>query len=289
MRIVDRLRDGFGFSFEFFPPKSDEAEANLWGTITELQPLGPAFVSCTDGAGGSTRERTARIVTRIAAETDITAVAHLTCVGSAQADLRAALEGYRDSGIENIMALRGDPPRGETTFVPAPDGFAHAVELVRLCREVADFCVGVAGYPEPHPEAPDFDTDVRHLVDKVRAGADVVVTQFFFEADDYFRLVDAVAAHGMDVPIVPGVMPITNVKQIQRMAELQGSAFPADLADKLMAVEDDPDAVRALGVEVATKLCTRLIEGGAPGLHFYTLNRSTATREIATNLGITQR
>lgn len=287
MKARDRIGgERISYSFEFFPPKSDEGEAQLWEAIRQLEPLSPTFVSVTDGAGGSTRERTARIVGRVAAETDMIAVAHLTCAGSSQASLRQAIESYGGSGIENLMALRGDPPRGATTFAPEPDGFSHAVELVRLIRELGDFCIGVAGYPEPHPEAPDFDTDVRHLADKVRAGADMVVTQFFFEADDYLRLVDALAGHRVSVPVIAGVMPITNVRQIRRMTELQGSAFPAELAERLLAVEDDAHAVRAIGVEVVTKLCQRVLEGGAPGVHFYTLNRSSATKEIAANLGL---
>jgi methylenetetrahydrofolate reductase (NADH) len=277
------------YSFEFFPPRTDEGERQLWTAIRELEPLHPTFVSVTDGAGGSTRERTASIVARVASQTEIVPVAHLTCVGSSRASLREALESYVSLGIENIMALRGDPPRGETEFVPAPDGFAHAIELVRLIHEVGDFSVGVAGYPEPHPEARDFETGIVHLAEKVRAGADLVVTQFFFYADDYFRLCDALQRHGVDVPVVPGIMPVTNVRQIRRMAELQGSAFPADLAERLVAVEDDPEAVKAIGVEVATELCDSLLEGGAPGLHFYTLNRSTATREIAAHLGLGER
>ena len=279
-------RPGVKFSFEFFPPKTEEGEAQLWDAISELQHLRPTFVSVTDGAGGSTRDRTGRIVRRVKAETEIEPVAHLTCAGSSAASLRDALAGYAEAGIENIMALRGDPPRGESAFAAAPDGFAHAVDLVRLIHETGDFSVGVAGYPEKHPEAPDFETDVRHLLEKIEAGADVVVTQFFFHAADFFRLRDELAARGCEVPLVPGIMPITNLKSITRMAELQGSPFPADLAARLTAVEDDADAVRAVGVEVATELCQALLDGGAPGLHFYTLNRSTATRHIAANLGL---
>ena len=286
-KVVDGLRSpGLSYSFEFFPPRNDEGEAALWRAIRELEPLNPTFVSVTDGAGGSTRERTARIVIRVAEETDITPVAHLTCAGSSAESLRLAVESYREAGITNLLALRGDPPKGSEDFVPDPNGFSHADQLVRLIREVDDFCVGVAGYPEPHPESPDFDSDVAYLVGKVEAGADFIVTQFFFNAADYFRLRDALAARGIDVPLVPGIMPVTNVRQIQRFSELQGSAFPADLAERLLAVEDDPEAVRAIGVETATKLCSELIEGGAPGLHFYTLNRSTATREIAALLGL---
>ena len=214
---VSRLfgRDRPVVSFEFFPPKTEAAEAQLWQTITDLQPLGPSFVSVTDGSGGSTRERTARIVTRVGAETDITPVAHLTCVGSSAVTLRGAVEQYLEVGIENIMALRGDPPTGAAEFVPEPGGFRYAVELVRLIHEVGDFCVGVAGYPDKHPESPDWETCARHVVGKVEAGADFVTTQFFFRAADYFRLRDRLA-RDVDVPVVPGIMPILNVRQIKR-------------------------------------------------------------------------
>lgn len=287
MKIRDLYsRAGLKYSFEFFPPRDDAGEQQLWRAIGELEPLHPTFVSVTDGAGGSTRERTSRIVQRVAAETDITAVAHLTCVGSSAPSLRLAVERYRDAGIESIMALRGDPPRGQSDFVPEPDGFAHAIDLVRLIRAVGDFSVGVAGYPEKHPEASDWETGADHVAEKVRAGADIVVTQFFFDAAAYFRLRDGLAERGIGVPVVPGIMPITNVRQIQRFADLQGSEFPRPLAARLLAVEEDPEAVRTIGVEVATKLCMELVEGGAPGLHFYTLNRSRATREIAGNLGL---
>lgn len=287
MKVSDHLASGrLSFSFEFFPPRTDEGETQLWQAISELESLHPTFVSVTDGAGGSTRERTARIVTRVRDETSIVPVAHLTCVGSSRESLRAALDGYAGAGIRNIMALRGDPPKGETEFEPVPDGFRYAAELVALIRETGDFCVGVAGYPEKHPEAADFETGVDHLVAKLEAGAGFVVTQFFFRADDYFRLLDALARRRVDVPVVPGIMPITNVRQITRMAELQGSAFPADVAERLLAVEEDSEAVRRVGVEVASELCRRLLDGGAPGLHFYTLNRSTATREIAAALGL---
>jgi methylenetetrahydrofolate reductase (NADPH) len=286
MKLREHFGSGFDFSFEFFPPKTDEQEEQLWRAIRELEVLSPTWVSVTEGAGGSTRDRTARIVTRINEETSIVPVAHLTCAGVSQASLRDAISYYGSVGIDNLMTLRGDPPRGETEFVTADEGFSHAVDLVRLVREMGDFCVGVAGYPEKHPEAPDWETGVQHLADKVRAGAEFVCTQFFFHAADYFRLRDRLGEMRIDVPVIPGIMPITSLKSITRMAELQGSDFPADIAARLRAVEDDPDAVRAVGVEVATKLCADLVEGGAPGLHFYTLNRSTATREIARNLGL---
>ncbi|MGH8897192.1 MAG: methylenetetrahydrofolate reductase [NAD(P)H] [Egibacteraceae bacterium] len=273
------------FSFEFFPPKTDEGEAQLWQAIRELEPLEPTFVSVTYGAGGSTRDRTVRIVQRIAAETSITAVAHLTCVAASGDELRATIRQITEAGIRNVLALRGDMPGDPTLrFEAHPDGLRHAEDLVRLLHDEGHFCVGVAAFPEGHPESPDRATDVKYLAQKCAAGADFAVTQFFFDAADYFTLVEAATQTGCHVPIIPGVMPVTNVRQIERFAQLSGAAFPPDLAARLHAVEDDPAAVRAIGVEVATDLCRKLLTGGAPGVHFYTLNRSTATREIYHNL-----
>ena len=272
---------GRSFSFEFFPPKTDEGEQQLWRAISELRPLEPTFVSVTYGAGGSTRDRTIRITQRIARDSGIIAAAHLTCVGSTVEELRDVIAQIREAGIRNVMALRGDPPGGPgQPWVPTPGGLTHADELVALLKREGDFCVGVAAWPEKHPEAPDFATDVKHLVGKFAAGADFAVTQFFFRAVDYFDLVAAVRAEGCDAPIIPGIMPVTNVAQIQRMALLSGADFPADLAARLHQVEDDADAVRRIGVEFATELCQELLDGGAPGIHFFTLNRSTATREV---------
>lgn len=285
-KIVDLLDSGQpSFSFEFFPPKTDEGEANLWQAIRELEPYRPTFVSVTYGAGGSTRDRTIRIVERIAAETSLVPMAHLTCVAATAAEVREVIGQIRDAGISNVLALRGDMPGGASVrWEPTPGGLHHADELVRLLHEEGDFCVGVAAFPEGHPESPDLETDVTYLVKKVRAGADFAITQFFFRAADYFRHLALAREAGCDVPIIPGVMPVTNARQIQRFAELSGAEFPPDLAARLLAVEDDPDKVRAIGVEVATELCRELLEGGAPGIHFYTLNRSTATREIYAHL-----
>jgi methylenetetrahydrofolate reductase (NADPH) len=281
---------GASFSFEFFPPKTDEGEAVLWQAIRELEPYRPTFVDVTYGAGGGTRDRTLRVVQRIVAETSLTVVAHLTCVGATVEELRATIADLGEAGVRNVLALRGDMPGGpEATWEACEGGLHHADELVRLIHEVGDFCVGVAAFPELHPESPDRATDVRHLVGKIAAGADYAVTQFFFRAQDYFTLVAATRAAGCDAPVIPGIMPVTNVSQIQRMAQLSGAALPGDVTDRLLAVEHDAEKVRAVGVDIATALCRQLLDGGAPGLHFYTLNRSTATREIYARLGLHER
>ncbi len=280
--IRDLLAAGPTVSFEFFPPKTDEAERQLEKAIRELEPLNPSFVSVTYGAGGSTRERTRDIVLGIEAETPLTAMAHLTCMGHTRTEVVSLLEEYQQGDVQNILALAGDPPADGA----APTGdFTYALELVELVREVGSFSVGVAAHPEGHPRSPDSATDRRHLAIKLTA-ADFGVTQFFFRADDHLRMVDELAALGCNTPVIPGIMPVTNLRQIKRFAELSGAAFPPELAARFEALGDDASAVRALGVEVATELCQQLLDEGVPGLHFYTLNRSTATREIATNLGL---
>ncbi len=269
------------FSFEFFPPKTDAGERQLWSAISDLSPLEPTFVSVTYGAGGSTRDRTVRITSRILAETGMDAVAHLTCVGATEDELREVLVRYQLAGITNLLALRGDPPGGPSApWVPVPGGLAHADELVRLARRTGEFTIGVAAFPEGHPESPDLATDAAVLAAKQEAGAQFAVTQFFFRPEDYFALVDRAGEHGVTMPILPGIMPVTDVRQIERFAVLSGAAFPAELAARFHAVAEDPAAVVHLGVDVATELAEKLLAGGAPGLHFYTLNRSTATREV---------
>jgi methylenetetrahydrofolate reductase (NADPH) len=281
-RIADLLAAGRCVSFEFFPPRNEEAKVQLARTLHDLAPLEPSFVSVTYGAGGTTRERTHDIVVGVLSTTTMTPMAHLTCAGHTRDELLEILGRYRDAGVENILALRGDPP-AELGLPPGDLGYA--AELVELVREVAPFSVGVAAHPEGHPASPDMASDRRHLAGKLRR-ADFAITQFFFRLDDYRRLRDDLARLGVDRPVVPGIMPVTNVAQVERFAKLSGAEFPPELADRLHAVADDPAEVRRIGVQVATELCQELLDEGAPGLHFYTLNRSLATREIYAKLGL---
>jgi methylenetetrahydrofolate reductase (NADPH) len=277
---------GRSFSFEFFPPRDDAGEAILFQTIRELEGLRPTFVSVTYGAGGTTRDRTVRITERIASETTLTPVAHLTCVGHSRDELRTIVGRYADAGVRNVLALRGDPLGGVgRPWQSHPDGFDRAVDLVRLVRRLGSFCVGVAAFPEGHPEAASLDADAQALAAKAAAGAEFAITQLFFRASDYVRLLERVRALGCDIPIVPGIMPITSLTQIARFAELSGTSVPAEVVAALDGLNDPAD-VRAAGVRLATALCDELLGQGAPGLHFYTLNRSTATREIFANLAV---
>jgi methylenetetrahydrofolate reductase (NADPH) len=270
------------FSFEFFPPKDVEGEERLWAAMSQLESIAPDFISVTYGAGGSTRDRTIRITSEITARTHIPTVAHLTCVGSSRVELIEILGKYRDAGIKSILALRGDPTGGpRTPWSPTVDGFNHADELVTLAAEFGGFTIGVAAFPDGHPSSDgDFEKDIEVLLEKERRGATFATTQFFFEIDKWKSLVDKLAAKGSSLPIIPGILPVTNVKQLNRMAELSGVPIATEISDAFAKFENNPDDVRKFGVDIATKLCQQLLEAGAPGLHFYTMNTSSATREI---------
>lgn len=282
MRIVDAFAPGKppAISFEFFPPRTAEAEARLFDTVEQLAPLHPTFVSVTYGAGGATRRLTRDIVVRIKRDIGLEAMAHLTCLGHTAAELGEILDALTAGGIENVLALRGDPPKGETTFRPTPGGFAHGAELAAFIRGRWDVCIVGAAYPEKHLEAPDLETDLRHLKAKVQLGAQVLITQLFFEARTYFAFVERARAAGIAVPIVPGIMPVTNVSQIERFTTMCGASIPDSLRALLAGAGEDDAAVTSIGIEWARDQCRALLDGGAPGLHFYTLNRSHSTREI---------
>ena len=288
--LRSRLDAGHSFSFEFFPPRDDAGEAVLWEAVRRLEPLEPSFVSVTYGAGGSTRDRTTRITATIASDTTLTPVAHLTCVGASRAELRRIIGGYAEAGVRTVLAIRGDPPGGPgTPWTAHPEGLDHAVDLVRLVRELGSFEVGVAAFPDVHPESPDVDHDAHVLARKADAGATFAITQFIFDTDGYFRLVDRLSALGCDLPVIPGLMPVTNLRQIERFPQLSGKPLPPGVLARLEAAAADPSALRRAGVEIATELSAALLDGGAPGLHFYTLNRSTATLEVFADLGVAVR
>ncbi|HVN12634.1 MAG TPA: methylenetetrahydrofolate reductase [NAD(P)H] [Kineosporiaceae bacterium] len=288
--LRSRLAAGRSFSFEFFPPRDDAGEALLWEAVRRLESFSPSFVSVTYGAGGSTRDRTTRITAAIAESTTLTPVAHLTCVGASRADLRQVIGAYAAAGVGTVLALRGDPPGGPgAPWTPHPEGLDHAVDLVRLIRRLGSFEVAVAAFPDVHPESPDLDHDARVLAAKADAGAGFAITQFLFEPEGYFRLVDRVAARGCEIPIIPGIMPVTNLRQIERFPQLSGKPLPRRVLERLQSAAAEPAALRRAGVEIATELSSRLLDGGAPGLHFYTLNRSTATLEVFADLGLVTR
>ena len=285
MRIGESLRvQRPHFSFEFFPPKSDEAVESLLEVVRALRGLEPGFVSVTYGAGGSTRARTLAVAKRIKHELDVEVMAHVTCVGNNLAELRSIFAEIEAARIENVLALRGDPPKGQERFTVTEGGLAHASDLIELLEREFDFCIGAAAYPEKHPEAPDPQTDLRHLVRKVDAGAEFLVTQLFFENDAYFDFVERTRNAGVTVPIIPGIMPITNFSQVARMTAMCGATIPPRLLQALEARADEPEAVAELGVAYATLQCADLLDRGAPGIHFYTLNRSPATRAVVSAL-----
>ena len=281
MRISDILRTGRrSVSFEFFPPKDDAGFTTLFETIEALKPLDPSYVSVTYGAGGSTRRKTVDLVKRIKHEIGMESMAHLTCVGADREEIGSVLDDLATGGVENVLPLRGDAPRGESEFVPTPGGFRYASELVAFIRERHSFCLGAACYPEKHPEAPNASSDLDNLKRKVDAGVDFLITQLFFNNDDYIRFRERAVSAGIHVPILAGIMPILNVKQVKRFTQMCGARLPDELRQKIEAVEDDPEAVRQIGVYHATRQCEDLLQAGVPGIHFYTLNRSTATRAI---------
>jgi methylenetetrahydrofolate reductase (NADPH) len=268
------------FSFEFFPPKDDEGVERLFNAAAELKHDDPAFVSVTYGAGGSTRTRTIDIVKRVKKELDLEAMAHFTCVGATVEELRDVLDQMRDAGIENVLALRGDPPKGETEWKQTPGGLQYSTELTKLISENYDFSIGAACFPEVHPEAASLEDDLRFMKEKVEAGVRFFITQLFFDNEFYFDFVREARAFGIDVPIVPGIMPVTNFAQIKRFTAICGASIPEDFERELAARQDDPDAVKELGVAYATLQCSDLLARGAPGIHFFVLNRSPSARAI---------
>jgi methylenetetrahydrofolate reductase (NADPH) len=281
MKIIDKLTaDRPAFSFEYFPPKDAEGMRRLCTTVEKLREYEPAYVSVTYGAGGKTRELTRDVVRRIQTRTGIETMAHLTCVGASREELAGTLDEYRDTQIDNVLALRGDPVEGTTTFQRVEGGFAHASELVAFIRARYDFCIAGACYPEKHVEAPDFDTDLANLKLKVDAGIDFLITQLFFDNRDYFSFVEAARRVGITQPIVAGIMPITNVAQIKRFTAMCGAQIPAALLARLEDAADDAERVRGIGVEHAIEQCRALLDAHVPGIHFYTLNRSLATVRI---------
>jgi methylenetetrahydrofolate reductase (NADPH) len=285
MRIAEKLGvSGPAISFEFFPPKDREGVDRLFQTVAELAPFGPAYVSVTYGAGGSTRQLTVELVGRIQRDVGIEAMAHLTCVGATQAELGSVLDQLEAGGVQNVIALRGDPPKGASAFVTPEGGFGHASELVAFVKQRGNFCIAGACYPEKHPEAESLSFDVEKLKRKVDAGAEFLITQLFFDNADYFAFVERARAAGIKVPIVAGIMPITNVSQIKRFSAMCGAHMPAALLQRLEPVASDADAVGEIGVQHATEQCRELLARGVPGVHFYTLNRSKATLEILRRL-----
>jgi methylenetetrahydrofolate reductase (NADPH) len=286
--VVERLRgDGPVFSVEFFPPRDPVDEATLWRSIRELEPLDPAYMSITYGAGGSSRDGTIRSIARVATETTLVPMAHLTAVNHSVAELRNVIGWYAAVGVRNILALRGDPPGdpyGEWT--PHPQGLNYAEELVGLVRSLGDFCVGVSASPYGHPRSPDLDTDTRYLVRKLRAGADFAIAQLFFEPEVFLRLRDRVADAGCEALMIPGIMPLTTPRTLHTTIRLSGAPAPRQLLERLEPLSGDPKAFRTEGLDVVTGLCERLIAEGVPDLHFYTFNRSKATREVVGRLGL---
>lgn len=285
MKIIEVLKqDKPAFSFEFFPPKDNDGFDKLFETIDNLKPLNPAFVSVTYGAGGSTRSKTIDLVGRIKKEIGLESMAHLTCVGHNSDEILNVLESIKKQNVDNVLALRGDPPAGEINFTKPNNGFGYAVELVQFICERFSFCIGVAGYPEGHPESSNREEDLFHLKKKVLAGASFIVTQLFFDNKYYFDFVASLRKIGVDVPVIPGIMPIVNLKQIKRFTKMCGATIPHDLMVRLEEAQDDPESVCQIGIDHAANQCRKLLMQGAPGIHFYTLNRSRATLSVLERL-----
>jgi methylenetetrahydrofolate reductase (NADPH) len=275
-------------SFEFFPPKTSEMEAKLWETILQLEKLSPSFVSVTYGAGGSTRERTHQVVARIARETSLKPAAHLTCVAASRQEVNAVARGYWEAGVRHIVALRGDAPQESVQagggYVPHPDGYRYSCELVAGLKKIADFEISVAAFPEKHPDSASFADDIDYLKRKIDAGASSAITQYFFDAELYFRYIERVRAAGISIPIYPGILPVTNLAQVQKFSAMCGASVPKWLGDIFAGVEDEPVACKEISVKVASELCQKLLNFGCEHLHFYTINRADLTEEICQNL-----
>ena len=287
MKLADLYaRPGLTLSVEFFPPKTEKGEENLFSEIEIIKRLNPGFCSVTYGAGGSTREKTVGLVEAIHNGCGLEVMCHLTVVGQSKAEARAILQRLKEKGIENLLALGGDPPQGTADWSPHPDGFHHAIELVREAAALGCFSVAVAGFPECHPRAASREADLRFLKEKINAGAVAVITQLFFDNDDYFRFVEDLRKLGVTVPIIPGVLPILSVPQLRRFTALCGSRIPEKLEKELVKVENDDDGAVQLGIEYASKLCEELIRSGVAGLHFYSLNKSYSVQAICKNLGL---
>ena len=285
MKIIDILKQVRpAFSFEFFPPKDNNGFDQLFQTIDQLGSLNPAFVSVTYGAGGSTRSQTIDLVGRIKNEIGLESMAHLTCVGHSSDEILSVLDNLQEKGVDNVLALRGDPPQGDTNFIKPENGFGFASELVEFTHRQFPFCLGVAGYPEGHPECPDLNQDIVHLRNKITSGASFIVTQLFFDNKFYFEFVNSLRGIGVEVPVIPGIMPILNLSQIKRFTKMCGATVPSDLLNRLESVQDNPESVRKIGIDHATAQCENLLSHGVPGIHFYTLNRSRATLSILERL-----
>lgn len=286
--VTERIQRGTPtFSVEFFPPKNDEAENTLWRTIRALEPLDPAFVSVTYGAGGSTRDRTVRTTGRIATDTTLTAVAHLTAVDASMDDLRHVIGSYAAAGISNVLAIRGDPPGDkDADWVPHPAGLSYSEELVHMVKTLGEFCVGVAAFPYMHPRSADEEADTRFFIQKVKAGAEFAVTQMFLDPEDFLRMRDRIAEAGCEIPILPGLMPITSPRTLERAGDFSGAPVPGFVQDRLGPFVDDEDAFRAAGIDLCVELSQRLLDEGVTNLHYYSLNRSPAVSEVVTRLGL---